>query len=80
MKTWRLIFGLLLITIITVSGIYTYLHWDEIIQDKIIITYSDGCKEIYIKGNITTPKCEDINIYPTISYKNINYNIQNNVP
>jgi hypothetical protein len=46
-----------LILIMLAMIVFLALNYNKIFIQQIIITYPDGCKEIYIEGNITTPNC-----------------------
>lgn len=54
----RYVIGFGLIAIIIVGSIFIYINKEEYFKQEIIISYQDGCKEIYINGQITTDECD----------------------
>jgi preprotein translocase subunit SecF len=43
--------------VIVIISIYIFINRDHIFDSKAEIHFVDGCTEIYINGNLTTPLC-----------------------
>lgn len=57
MDKQKLILISFLIFVIIVMIVYIILNRDVIFKHEIKISYSDGCEEIYINGNLVTLEC-----------------------
>jgi len=63
------------IIIILICSIICVLYREELFMNKVVIKYGDGCKEVYINTNLTTPVCE---VGRALEQEEINNNILGN--
>lgn len=73
----KTIFGLGLIAIIIIGGIFVYQNRDEYFKQIIVITYPDRCQEEYVNGELVSPICEKGRIIEQ-QMENGTYKPQNN--
>lgn len=55
----RTIFATVLILVIAAGIFYVGTHWTELSRNEIRVEYPDGCIEVFINMELTTPICEE---------------------
>jgi len=58
----RTLIGIGLVMIIIVGLVVGYINRDVLLTNQAVITYPDGCVEIYKNAVLTSPKCDTGNI------------------
>ena len=71
----KILISVILIIIMVAAGWYVLSVGEDGFKQKKVISYPDGCEEIYVDGNLTTEKCNYIPMMNRSSKTILLYNI-----